>query len=231
MEAIVLAGGFGTRLSHIVSNVPKPMAPVAGKPFLEYILDDLVENGITHIILAVHHKKESIINYFGDYFKSAIIDYSIEKVPLKTGGAIKQGLSFCREDRVLVVNGDTFYKVPYQRMHQFSIKKGKMVTIAVKEMANFSRYGKIDINGNGVVTAFHEKEFCSKGYINGGVYDIARSALDLCPDTFSIEDVYFPTILAEEEIQAFPCNNYFVDIGVPEDYQKAQKDFLRVNML
>ena len=231
MEAIVLAGGFGTRLSHIVSNVPKPMAPVAGKPFLEYILDDLVENDITHIVLAVHYKKENIIDYFGNHFKSATIDYSIEKTPLKTGGAIKQGLSLCRDDRVLVVNGDTFYKVPYQKMRQFSIKMGKLVTIAVKEMDNFSRYGKIDVDRNGLITAFHEKEFCNKGYINGGIYDIKRSALDLCPDAFSIEDVYFPAILAKGEIQAFPCDNYFIDIGVPEDYEKAQEDFLRVNML
>ena len=225
MEAIVLAGGFGTRLAHIVSDVPKPMAPVAGKPFIEYILKDLVQNGITRIVLAVHHKKETIMDYFGNEFCGVPIEYSVEEAPLKTGGAIKKALSMCRDDRVLVINGDTFYQVPLKEMRVFSIQMGTPVVIAVKEMTDFSRYGKVDVNEKGLVTQFHEKEFCTRGYINGGIYDVEKTALDAYPESFSIEEVCFPEILKTNGIAAFPCNTYFIDIGIPEDYKKAQKDF------
>lgn len=225
MEAIVLAGGFGTRLAHIVSDVPKPMAPVAGKPFLEYIMNDLVDNGVTHIVIAVHHMKNCIMDYFGHNYRGVVIDYSIEDIPLKTGGAIKKALSYCKEDRVLVINGDTFYTVPLKEMHQYAQKRGKAITIAVKEMTDFSRYGKVDIDRDLLITAFHEKEFCAKGYINGGIYDIARNALDRYETAFSIEELCFPEMLKAGEIGAFVSNSYFIDIGVPEDYARAQIDF------
>ena len=229
MEAIVLAGGFGTRLSHVVKDVPKPMAPVAGKPFLEYILADLVEQGVTRIVLAVHYKKECIMNYFGDRFHGAEILYSVEETPLFTGGAIKKALTLCEEERVLVINGDTFYKVPLKAMHDFSASAGKIITIAVKEMTNFSRYGKVDVDADGLITAFHEKQFCRSGKINGGIYDIERTALERYPECFSIEEFFFPEMLKIKEIAAFLSNSYFIDIGVPEDYAKAQKDFKLVN--
>lgn len=229
MEAIVLAGGFGTRLSRMVSDVPKPMAPVNGKPFLEYILLDLANSGVRHIVIAVHHMKEKIIAYFGRSFCGVCIDYSIENVPLNTGGAIKQALSLCREDRVLVINGDTFYKVPFQKIHQFAVDSGKEIVIAVKEMTDFSRYGKVDVDESGLVTAFHEKEFCAKGFINGGIYDVGRRALDGYPDVFSMEELCFPQLLKRRQILAFPCNGYFIDIGVPEDFSKANVEFERFN--
>lgn len=227
MEAIVLAGGFGTRLSHIVSDVPKPMAPVGHKPFLEYILMDLVDSGVDHIVIAVHYLKETIMEHFGSCFYGAEVDYSIEDVPLKTGGAIKKSLSFCREERVLVVNGDTFYKVPLHQMHQFAEASGKQIVIAVKEMTDFSRYGKVDVDKRGLITAFHEKEFCSKGFINGGVYDIDKQVLDPYPEVFSMEEQCFPRVLEHRQIAAFQSDGYFIDIGVPEDYAKAQIDFKR----
>lgn len=225
MEAIVLAGGFGSRLAHIVADVPKPMAPVIGRPFLEYIFTHLVENGVDHIVVAVHHMKECIMEHFCDRFLSATIEYSVEDFPLKTGGAIKKALSLCKQNRVLVINGDTFYKVPLQEMHQFAINSGKQVTIAVKEMSEFSRYGKVDLNKDWLITAFHEKEYCYKGYINGGIYDIEKNALDSYPESFSIEEVCFPKMLERHQIQAFVSNTYFIDIGIPEDYAKAQKEF------
>lgn len=227
MEVIVLAGGFGTRLSHIVSDLPKPMAPVAGKPFLEYILNDSVDSGADHIVIAVHHMKDCIMNYFGSSFHGVPISYSVEMYPLKTGGAIKKALAYCKENRVIVINGDTLYKVPLKEMRQFSENARKQVTIAVKEMTAFSRYGKVDVDGEGLITAFHEKEFCSAGYINGGIYDIEKTALDSYPEIFSIEELCFPDMLNRREIVAFLSNSYFIDIGIPEDYAKAQVDFRR----
>ena len=229
MEAIVLAGGFGTRLAHIVSDVPKPMAPVAGRPFLEYILNDLIENGVTHIVIAVHHMKETIMEHFGNSYQGAVIEYSVEETPLKTGGAIKKALSLCREDRVLIINGDTFYKVDLQDMLRCAQKSGKPVCIAVREMTDFSRYGKVDVSEDGLIAAFHEKEFCSKGYINGGIYAIEKDALEKYPETFSIEELCFPEMLEQRKISAYESNTYFIDIGVPEDYAKAQEDFKEKN--
>ena len=224
MEAIVLAGGFGTRLAHVVSDVPKPMAPVAGKPFLEYILQDLVKNGVSHIIIAVHYKKEVILKHFGTEFCGVPIDYSVEDIPLKTGGAIKKALSLCREERVFVINGDTFYQVPLKEMQAFAVQFGGPVVIAVKKMTDFSRYGKVDVDKNGLVVCFHEKEFCAQGYINGGIYNISRMALDAYPESFSIEETCFPEMLKNREIAAFPCNGYFIDIGIPEDYKRIQRE-------
>ena len=222
MEAIILAGGFGTRLSQVVKDVPKPMAPVAGHPFLKYVLDDLIEQGVDRIVLAVCYKKECILDYFGDQYANAEIVYSVEDKPLLTGGAIKKALTECQEQRVFVINGDTFFKVDLKAMRAYSQKEKKTITIAVKEMMECSRYGLLSINEHNEVTAFHEKQFCQRGFINGGIYDIRRDALDDAPEKFSLEQEFFPHMLRKLEIAAFVSNGAFIDIGVPEDYEKAQ---------
>ena len=177
MEAIVLAGGFGTRLAQVVKDVPKPMAPVAGKPFLQYVADDLINQGIDRIVFAVCYKKETIMDFFGDSYRDAAVLYSVETEPLLTGGAIRQSLELCREERVFVINGDTFFQVDLNAMRRTSRNTGKAVVIAVKEMRDFSRYGKVSVNDAMEVTAFHEKQYCAQGCINGGIYDIKRTAL------------------------------------------------------
>ena len=227
MEAVVLAGGLGTRLAHIVPDRPKPMAPVAGKPFLEFILEELVRNGVNHIILAVCYRSEIITGYFGTGFRGVPIEYSVETSPLKTGGAIKKAISLCREERVLIVNGDTFYQIPLKEMHWFAEKSHKAVVIAAKEMTDFSRYGCMDIGENGLITRFREKEFCHRGYINGGIYDMKKTVLERYPEIFSLEEDAFPQLLKQKEIMAFPSEGYFIDIGIPEDYRRAQEDFQR----
>ena len=115
-EAIVLAGGFGTRLAHIVSDVPKPMAPVCGRPFLRFILDDLQKKGVERIILATGYKRECIEEFFGTHYRGMEIVYSPEDTPLGTGGAIKRALSLCREDWVAVLNGDTYFDVDFSTL-------------------------------------------------------------------------------------------------------------------
>lgn len=224
MEAIVLAGGFGTRLSHIVKDVPKPMAPVAGKPFLEYILDDLVRQGVTRIVIAVHYKKERIMEYFGNAFHGAEILYSVEETPLLTGGAIKKAQELCLDDVVWIINGDTYFEVPLAKMRSEAEASAKVV-IAVKEMQNFSRYGQVDITADGRVTAFREKAPCEQGFINGGVYCLRKSTLDSYPEKFSLENDCFPQLLETGGIYALESRGYFIDIGVPEDYYKAQQYF------
>lgn len=225
MEAIVLAGGFGTRLSTVVQDVPKPMAPVAGRPFLEYILDDLIDNGITRIILAVHYKKESIIEHFRNCYRNTEVLYSVEDTPLFTGGAVKKALALCRDGYAFVINGDTYFDVPLAEMAASAEKSGRTVTIAVKEMTHFSRYGRVAVDKTGAVIAFHEKQPCEVGLINGGIYYLDRDILTSYPEKFSLEVDCFPNLLRSGGIGAFESKGYFIDIGVPEDFYTAQDYF------
>ena len=222
MEAIVLSGGFGTRLAGIVKDLPKPMAPVSGRPFLEYVMDDLIRQGVNRVILAVGYKKKSIIEHFRDTYQGCAILYSQEDNPLLTGGAIRQALSLCREDLVFIVNGDTFFQVDLAALRAFSQNRPEEIVIAVKEMRNFSRYGTVKFTSEGKIIAFTEKSPCSHGYINGGIYDIPRQMLENWPERFSLENDCFPALLAQGRLSCLPCKGTFIDIGVPEDYQRAQ---------
>jgi len=223
MEAIILAGGFGTRLSNILFDVPKPMAPVNGKPFLKYVFDYLLKNGITHAILALGYKAEVIQKYFGDKYKGISITYSIEDFPLGTGGAIKKALSCCNEDDVFVLNGDTYFDVNLKEMKLFHDNKKSNLTIAVKAMRDFDRYGTVVIEDH-MIKRFEEKKPTDQGKINGGIYLIKKTIFDLVDEeSFSFEKIMLESGIID--IYAFESEGYFIDIGVPEDYYRAQKDF------
>ncbi len=227
MEAIILAGGFGTRLSHIVSDVPKPMAPVDEKPFLKYIVKYLVANGVKHIVFATGYKGDIIKNYFGNEFNGIKITYSVENTPLGTGGAIKQALEFCNDDNVFILNGDTYYDVKLIEMSEFHLINNSNLTIAVKEMKEFDRYGSVIIKDNKIIE-FVEKKAIKEGLINGGTYLINRKLLQNIEEkSFSFENQVLES--GNVELFAFECDGYFIDIGVPEDYYKAQIDFKRKN--
>lgn len=223
MEAIILAGGFGTRLSHIVLDVPKPMAFVNERPFLEYILNYLIDNGIKHIILAIGYKGNIIQDYFGDNYKGVSITYSTEDTPLGTGGAIKKALSYCNNDSVFIINGDTYYNVDLNLMEQFNNIKKSNLTIAVKTMHNFDRYGSVIIK-NDMIMEFKEKKKTVSGKINGGTYLINKSILDRIEyESFSFEKLVLESGMVD--LYVFESDGYFIDIGVPDDYYKAQEDF------
>lgn len=225
MEVIVLAGGLGTRLASVVSDVPKPMAPVAGRPFLLYILDDLIDQGATRIVLAVCHMREVIMEAVGDSYRGVPVVYSIETTPLGTGGGIRRALELCREDRVNVVNGDSYFQVDLQKFQAVTVEHGWNLAIAVKEMKDYSRYGQVVVDADGFVTAFLEKQHCDAGYINGGIYCLNRTMLTAYPEAFSMERDCFPELVRQKEIGAVPFSGYFIDIGIPEDYEKAQSYF------
>lgn len=225
MEAIVLAGGFGTRLAEVVRDLPKPMAPVCGRPFLEYVLTALRKEGVNHIVLAVGYKKEHIVERFGSAYLGMSIDYSVEKTPLYTGGATKQALRLCEEERIFVVNGDTYFPARLQEMRRLAVEKHASAVLAVKRMRCFSRYGTVCFDDAGYVTSFREKQFCQEGYINGGIYDMERGILEKYPDVFSLENDCFPCLAEHRELRTFCDDANFIDIGVPEDYRLAQKMF------
>ena len=229
-EAIILAGGFGTRLSHVVSDVPKPMAPVYGKPFLCYLLDRLIEAGIQRIILATGYKHECIESYFGTEYRGAEILYSNEDTPLFTGGAIRQAAEKVTADDFVVLNGDTLFDIDLNRLYAFHTSHQAHLTIALREVPDTARYGAVSCEENRIV-AFHEKnEGGGAGLINGGIYAISRDWLinqDL-PTKFSFEKELMQPMAGEPAFYGLAFNDYFIDIGVPDDYFRAQKEFKQV---
>lgn len=220
MEIIILAGGFGSRLQSVVSDVPKPMADINGIPFLQYMLDFAIDNGASKFILAVGYKYEIIIKYFGDSYKNIPIQYSIEDEPLLTGGAIKKSLKLCNDEFIIVLNGDTFFDVKLKDFYDFSIHKDKKIAISVKNMTNFSRYGIVHLEDDYIVN-IENARLCSEGFINGGTYVLKKNCLDTYPNKFSIESISFHDFSLQKEIIAFKCDGFFIDIGVPDDYRNA----------
>ena len=226
MEAIILAGGFGTRLRHLVSDVPKPMAPVDGRPFLRYLLDDLISKGVERIILAVGYMKECITEYFGSSYRGVEIIYSIEDTPLFTGGAVKQALKHCQQDSIFVFNGDTYFDVDLKAMAAFKEKKAASFVLAACTMQDFDRYGTLELDQTGRILHFREKKATAQGVINGGVYLMDKNFLNnITEQTFSLENDILENVILEKQLFAFINEGYFIDIGVPADYNRAQKDF------
>ena len=228
MEAIVLAGGFGTRLQSVVSDVPKPMANVMHKPFLEYILYYLKENGITRVILSVGYKHNIIEDYFKNSFAGVEVDYVVEDEPLGTGGAILKALPIMKQNHIFIINGDTFFNVDMKKLLSNHHAYQSDLTLSLKPMISFNRYGSVEINQNFKVINFKEKEFVLKGNINGGIYVINKELFEAfnLPKKFSFEEFMHKNI-NELNIYATIFNSYFIDIGIPEDYEKAQDELVR----
>lgn len=220
MQAIVLAGGFGTRLKAVIKEIPKPMAPIGKKPFLEYILKYLKYQGICSVVLSVSYRYEVIQEYFQDNFLGLEILYSIEKEPLGTGGAIKQALELANRNSLFVLNGDTYFDIDLKDMN---LEKNSRICLALKKMKNFERYGCVEINPKGRIEAFKEKEFRQEGLINGGVYLMDKGLFD----GFSLENKFsFESFLQNSfkdlRASAKVFENFFIDIGIPEDYELAK---------
>ena len=224
-EAIILAGGLGTRLKESVPDLPKPMAPLSGKPFLYYVLDYLYQAGIKRTILSVGHLHESVINFFGQKFKGIQLEYVIEDIPLGTGGAIKLALSKAKSPAIAILNGDTFFPVPLREMYDFHRNKDADLTLALKPMHKFDRYGTIELEGERV-KFFKEKTYLDYGLINGGVYIARKNILsgNEWPEKFSFEKEFLEKKANKLVFAGFTCDQYFVDIGIPEDYAKAEKE-------
>ena len=227
MQAIILAGGFGTRLQSVVSNVPKPMAPINGKPFLEYMLDELNNQNFNKVVLAVGYKKESIMDYFGNRYKNIELVYSTEDEPLGTGGCVKQAMDYIDDEFIFILNGETMFKIDFDKMSKLN-----SLSISCKKMFDFDRYGEVNIQ-NGIITKFEEKKYVKEGYINGGIYYLPKNIFDSydLPKKFSMEKDFFEKYIIDLNIKAFLSEDYFIDIGIPEDYQKAQYDFQKKKAL
>lgn len=227
-EAIILAGGLGTRLQGIVSDVPKPMAPVANAPFLKYILQYLKAQGVGKVVLAVGYKHQVISNYFGNNFEGIHLTYAIEVEPLGTGGGLRLAIEKLVDDKVFVINGDTFFDVDLWALEQLAIEQKSDLCIALKPLNKFDRYGSVEIRGHRVVQ-FKEKQFVKEGLINGGIYWMKTELLKDFKEgsKFSFEKEVMESKVQNKIFSGLISNTYFIDIGIPEDYQKAQIDFPR----
>ena len=226
MEAIILAGGFGTRLRQVVPALPKPMAPVAGRPFLEILLQSLAEKGFDRIVLSLGYLAEKVIDHFGNRFSGIELIYEIERAPLGTGGAILQAMSRCNQDHVFVFNGDSFVDLEVSDVEECWMSN-RVPIIAACEVQNTARYGRIDID-KGWVRGFREKGKEGPGLINAGCYLLPVDILnDYSPGTsFSFEKDFLMDAIKNRRFDVFVTRGIFVDIGEPEDYFRAQELFI-----
>lgn len=225
MECIVLAGGMGTRLRSVVAALPKCLAPVAGRPFLSFLADDLREAGFSRIILSLGYRHEDVEAWVAAQPDRDRFSCVVEKEPLGTGGGVRLALTQAREEEVFVLNGDTWFGVDYQAMRAFHRSSGATATLALKQMYEFSRYGEVVCDADGRISAFREKQPCAAGLINGGVYLLRRDALQAMPEKFSLEKAFFEPLAAQGALSGFRSDGYFIDIGIPEDFARAQVDF------
>ncbi len=227
-DIIILAGGLGTRLRDSIQNLPKAMAPVNGKPFLEYQFDFINRFGFRRIILSTGYMSSSIENYFGNKYKNLELVYSIEPEPLGTGGAVKLAFGKVTTPNALILNGDTLFRINLDLFFQRHIEELSKVTIALRQVENASRYGLVECDIDMNITAFREKsEDSFPGLINGGIYLIRSKyfrSLNL-PDKFSLEKDLFARMLDPEGYKACILDDYFLDIGIPSDYLRAQNEF------
>jgi len=226
MKAIVLAGGLGTRLAPVTSKLPKPMAPIGSRPFLEYLLDYLIEQGSEGAVLAVSYKWEMIQEHFGSVYRGMPLNYSVEDEPLGTGGAIRQALESLADDEVVVLNGDTLFRVDLKGMEKLHRSGGARLSIALKQVADSSRFGRVEVSTGGVIANFLEKSAGGPGWINGGVYILNRALFSdfPMPARFSFEQDLVEPNIDRIQPRAFQSDAYFIDMGVPEDYQRAQRE-------
>jgi D-glycero-alpha-D-manno-heptose 1-phosphate guanylyltransferase len=217
VKAIVLAGGLGTRLAGVTGGTPKPMAPIGSRPFLEYLLDYLIEQDIEGAVLAVSYKWEAIRSHFGTEYRSMPLAYSVEDRPLGTGGAIRQALGFFEDHESVVLNGDTLFLVDLELMAIAHRDSSARLSIALKEVADCGRFGRVDVSADGVVAGFHEKSTAGPGWINGGVYILNRQLFaDFpMPERFSFEQNMVEPNIVQIRPLAFQSSAYFIDMGVP----------------
>ena len=233
MEVIILAGGLGTRLRSEVKDVPKCMALVAGRPFLWYLLTDLKKyKDVSRVILSVGYLREVIIEWITTVKVEFpfTFDYVIEEEPLGTGGGIRLAMEKVTEEEAIILNGDTYFAVNLNELVAAHKKQPEAkLTIALKQMKDFDRYGTVTTTKDGRVLKFNEKQPCKEGEINGGVYILSKddSIFEGQPKKFSFE-----TAVMQEKCGETGClfgvvqNGYFIDIGIPEDYHKADYEIV-----
>jgi D-glycero-alpha-D-manno-heptose 1-phosphate guanylyltransferase len=228
-EAIVLAGGLGTRLKSAVPDLPKCLAPVAGKPFLEYLIRDGEKQGIQRFIFALGYKTELVENFVRNLLPETAYLFSVEREPLGTGGAIRLACSQVSGTDALVMNADTFFAVNLRLLADFHEEHQADCTLSLKPMKQFDRYGAVNQNAQQLITGFSEKKYMESGLINGGIYALNTECFlkKNFPPVFSLEKDYLEKEYRNGRIYGLVSDAYFIDIGIPEDYRRAQTELIQ----
>lgn len=225
MKAIILAGGQGLRLREILKDIPKPMAPLGGRPFLEYLILQLIRWNIREIILSVGYKGNLIKSHFGNGKKWGVnISYSTEKKPLGTGGALKIAVQKIDDEQFIVMNGDSFLDIDFNALIDFHRKNSAMATMGLVHINDTSRYGRVETDGNGRVVALVEKGIKGKGNINGGIYIFNHKIANVISSgNISLEKEVLPVLIGQG-FYGMVARGFFVDIGTPRDYLNLCKN-------
>lgn len=227
-EAIILAGGFGTRLRDVVADVPKPLAPVAGRPFLAWLLDRLAAQDMRRCILATGYMADAIEREIGTRWAGMEIVHSVETDPLGTGGAIRQATGRLQGEGAHVLNGDTWLAYSAAALERATLDAGGAIGLALAHVDDVGRYGAVETH-DGIVAGFREKGGIGDGWINAGCYFLTAAGIAALPgvERFSFEaDVLLP-MAAAGKVAAWTQTRDFIDIGVPEDFSRAQVQFAR----
>ena len=227
MECIILAGGLGTRLQGVIGAQPKCMAQVNGQPFLAHLFEYIDRQKCTRVILSLGYKYKVVIDWLETQDLFFEVDYVVEDEPLGTGGGIQAAIEQAEADDVVVLNGDTMFLVDLREQMKFHTSNKATTTLALKEMHDFDRYGIVNTNASGLITSFEEKKYRKTGLINGGAYIINKErflAKEL-PEKFSFEKDYLERFISEKKFYGYKSDSYFIDIGIPADYARAQDDF------
>ncbi|HLX66328.1 MAG TPA: nucleotidyltransferase family protein [Puia sp.] len=224
-EAIILAGGLGTRLRSAVPDLPKCLAPVGGRPFLAYVTDYFRREGIERFIFALGYKSTHFDAFLHTEFPHGNYEISLEAEPLGTGGAIRQACERVEEGTVLILNGDTFFRIDLEALAEFHARKQAGCSLCLKPMQDFDRFGVVELAADDRVSRFREKQYYRSGLINGGVYALEKATMlqREWPKIFSFEKEYLEAGL-EERLYGLVQDRYFIDIGIPEDYRRANKE-------
>lgn len=222
-ELIILAGGFGTRLKSVVSHLPKSLAPVNGKPFLNYAIEHYRSQGIKKFIFALGYMHEAFDDFFSGYLSSSEYFVSVENQPMGTGGAIKLAGRYVENEHVFIANGDTLFCVDLESLSSLHLSNEADCSLALKRMTDFNRFGTVAINGNNRIIDFKEKEYCAAGLINGGLYllNMKRYNEENLAGKFSFENDYLQKYYRKRKFYGMVADEYFIDIGIPEDFQRA----------
>jgi D-glycero-alpha-D-manno-heptose 1-phosphate guanylyltransferase len=225
-DAVLLAGGLGTRLGSVSRGLPKPLIEVGGRPFIEHVLDGPVNAGCSRIVVAASYKWKLLRDHLGASYRGCTLDWSIEAEPLGTGGAMRQAFENFGLRAAFVLNADTLFRVDLAAMEERHLKSGALVTVALRETADVTRFGKVSVGEDGRIKLFSEKAGSGPGLINGGIYLIGDHVWsDSVPlKAFSFERDFLQKRVATEQLYGFVAHGYFIDIGVPDDLDRARRE-------
>lgn len=220
LHVLILAGGLGTRLRSVVNDRPKVLAEVGGRPFVTYLLDRLIDDGLSSVTLLTGYKSQMLEERLGYTYKSMQLGFSVEDKPLGTGGAVRAASRVIACDQLLVLNGDTFFDVSYTALAR-EVKPGTDL-VTCRKVSDVGRYGAVRLEQNGQVLSMAEKEQTGPGIINGGTYILERKQIATWHmEVFSLEKDYFPAQIKSRRLYGLACDGAFIDIGIPNDLERA----------